>query len=68
MHGAGQGTDLGGGGVMTAKQAHKQQRDRILASLLLADTRAQRHGVYRLRPAKKPHAFVVPVVTERKPL
>ena len=46
--------------------------DRIVASLILADTRSERHGVYgKRRPApkvRKPHAWSMPVVNERKPL
>jgi hypothetical protein len=31
------------------REEHIRERDRVLASSLLADTRAERHGVYVLR-------------------
>lgn len=53
----------------------KAQRDLVLRSSLLADTRAERHGVYPVRKRPAPvvppvvlnvagHAFVLPHVTE----
>jgi hypothetical protein len=50
---------------VTPRELHRQQRDRIVASLLLADTRAERHGVYPARrPVRKPHAWTFPAVNE----
>lgn len=52
---------------MTRQEQHKLTHDRIVASLILADTRSERHGVYPVRkPARKPHAWLMPVVNERR--
>lgn len=52
---------------MTPEQQHRQQRERIVASLLLADTRSERHGVYKRRkPVRRQHEWSMPVVNERK--
>jgi hypothetical protein len=52
---------------MTPQERNKLTHDRIVASLLLADTRSQRHGVYpRRKPARKPHQWSLPVVNERR--
>lgn len=51
---------------MTPQERHKLTHDRIVASLILADTRAQRHGVYpKRRPVRKPRAWAMPVVNEK---
>lgn len=52
---------------MTAKQVHEQQKALIVASLLLADTRSERHGTYpKRKPLRKPHAWVMPAVNEKR--
>lgn len=54
---------------MTRQQIHDQQKALIIASLLLADTRAERHGTYPIRrPRRKVHAWTLPVVNEKRPL
>lgn len=52
---------------MNAQQVHAQQKALIVASLLLADTRSERHGVYAKR-AKRPKraAWAMPSVNEKK--
>lgn len=57
-------------------ELHAQQKAWIVASLLLADSRSERHGVYSKRApkvsVKVAHAFALPVVVEttreRRPL
>jgi hypothetical protein len=50
---------------------HSRERDAVRASLLLADTRSERHGVYVLRRppvvvvARPGHVFVIPTVWEK---
>jgi hypothetical protein len=64
---------------MTPREWHDAQKAMIRASLLLADTRADRHGVYakRRKPALRPvppraggwspggHVWTMPVVNEK---
>ena len=60
---------------------HAQQKAWVIASEMLQTTSAQRHGVYRNRKALAPvvplavavaavalHVYVLPTVTERRPL
>jgi hypothetical protein len=44
---------------MTAREQHKVTHDRLVASLLLADTRSERHGVYAGAEAAAGEAFRV---------
>lgn len=47
----------------------KATHGRVVASLLLADTRSERHGVYAKRASqKRTRRYTVPVVHENLPL
>ena len=50
---------------MTARE-HEAQRAMVRLSLLLAPTRAERHGVYPARKPPRVRAWVLPVVQEKK--
>lgn len=53
---------------MTPQEQQRLTHDRIVASLLLADTRSDRHGVYAKRKPRrvKRSAWSMPTVNERK--
>lgn len=53
---------------MTRLEQQRLTHDRIVASLLLADTRSERHGVYskRKQPRVKRSAWTMPVVNEKR--
>jgi hypothetical protein len=55
---------------MTAREQHKVTHDRLVASLLLADTRSERHGVYPVRKPRrvKRSAWTMPTVNEKRSL
>ena len=54
------------------REEHARERAAVRASLLLADSRSERHGVYVLRApsvvvvSRPGHVFVIPHVEERR--
>jgi hypothetical protein len=50
------------------RRERERQRALLLQAMLLADTRAERHGVYANRKPRKRSSWSMPTVNEKRPL